>query len=307
MTRRRVGFQALTVQAPARLEARMPVLPGLFLLGALWGLSPSIAKAGLAMGIPPLGFGFCAALGSGLALLALARMQGVPVRLDRAHLRHYAANGLFGFALANLVAYTALPHIPAGFFALLMPLVPILTVLGAALIGQERLTSRRIAGSALGLAGVALAMAPGAALPGVGAWSWALLAALTPLCYAVANLLAVRLAPRGAAPLGLATGALLAAACWLGGLGLAAGQLPFSAPWPALALLPLQAVLTAIAYLLYFRLMGSAGSVVTSQAGYLISIFGIAWGAILFGERMGWLALPAATLVFGGLYLVSRK
>jgi drug/metabolite transporter (DMT)-like permease len=77
----------------------------------------------------------------------------VPVRLDRAHLRHYAANGLFGFALANLVAYTALPQIPAGFFALLMPLVPILTVLGAALIGQERLTRRRIAGSALGWRG----------------------------------------------------------------------------------------------------------------------------------------------------------
>jgi drug/metabolite transporter (DMT)-like permease len=74
-------------------------------------------------------------------------------------------------------------------------------------------------------------------------------------------------------------------------LGLAAGSFPFRS-LAALALLPLQAVLTAIAYLLYFRLMGSAGSVVTSQAGYLISIFGIAWGAILFGERMGWLALP---------------
>lgn len=285
----------------------MPVLPGLFLLGALWGLSPSIAKAGLALGITPLGFGFCAALGSAFALLALCRAQGVGLRLDGPHLRHYAANGFFGFALANLVAYSALPHIPAGFFALLMPLVPILTVLGAALVGQERLTAPRVAGTALGLAGVALAMAPGAALPGAGAWGWALLGALTPVCYAIANLLAVRLAPPGAAPLGLATGALLAAACCLGALGLMLGQLPFSASWAALGLLPLQAAITAVAYLLYFRLMGAAGSVVTSQAGYLISIFGIAWGAVLFGERMGWLTVPAAALVFGGLYLVGRK
>lgn len=285
----------------------MPVLPGLFLLGALWGLSPTIAKAGLAMGIPPMGFGFCAALGSGLALLALGRAQGARFRLDRPHLRHYAANGFFGYALANLIAYTALPHIPAAFFALLMPLAPILTVLGAAAIGQERLLPRRVIGTLLGLAGVALAMAPGAALPTAGAWGWALLAALTPACFAIANLLAVRIAPRGAAPLGLAAGALLAAAGFLGLAGLLLGQIPFSVSWTAMALLPLQAALTAVAYLLYFRMMATAGSVVTSQSGYLVSIFGILWGALAFGERMGWLALPAAALVFGGLYLVSRK
>jgi drug/metabolite transporter (DMT)-like permease len=285
----------------------MRVLPGLLLLGALWGLSPSVAKVGLAMSIPPLGFGFCAALGSGIALLVLGWAQGARFRVTPAYLRHYAANGLAGYALANLVAYAALPHIPAGFFALLMPLVPMLTVAAAAALRHERLTRRRIVGTALGFAGVAVAMAPGAALPGAGLLGWALFAALTPLCYAVANLLAVRLAPAGAAPLGLAAGALLAAALFLGVGGLAAEQIPFRAPPAAVAILAGQAVLTATAYLLYFRMMRAAGSVVTSQAGYLISIFGILWGAILFGERMGWLAVPAAALVFAGLFLVSRK
>lgn len=291
----------------AAVEPPMRVLPGLVLLGALWGLSPALTKSGLEMGIPPLGFGFCAALGSGLALLALALARGAPPRLEPAFLRHYAANGLMGYALANMVAYAALPHIPAGFFALLMPLVPILTVVAAAAIGMERLTKRRVAGTALGFAGVALAMAPGAALPGAGLLGWALLGSLTPVCFAIANLAAVRLAPKGAEPLGLAAGALLAAAFFLGLGGLVMGHLPFRLSTVAIAILAGQATLTAVAYLAYFGLMRAAGSVVTSQAGYLISIFGILWGALLFGERMGWLALPAAALVFGGLFLVSRK
>lgn len=285
----------------------MHILPGLLILGTLWGLSPSIAKTGMSLGIPSLGYGFWAALGSGCALLLLCRLRGVRLRLDGPHLRHYAANGLSGFALANLFGFTALQHIPAGFFALLMPLSPMLTILGAAALGQEGLTARRLAGTMLGLGGVALAMAPGAALPDPALLGWALVAALTPVCYAVANLAAVQLAPKGSAPLALAAGSLLAGAGFLALFAVPVGHLPFEAPWEALALLPMQAALTAIAYLLYFRMIASAGSVATSQSGYVVTIAGILWGALLFGEQMGWLALPAAAMVFGGLWLVGRK
>ena len=90
---------------------------------------------------------------------------GIAVPLSRAHLRHYAVSGLFGMALANLVGFTSLQHVPAGFFVLLVPLSPILTVLGASLLGSERATPRRVLGTVLGLAGILLAMSPGAALP----------------------------------------------------------------------------------------------------------------------------------------------
>jgi hypothetical protein len=55
-------------------------------------------------------------------------------------------------------------------------------------------------------------MAPGAALPDPDALPWALLAACTPVWYAVANIAGVKLAPRGAAPLALAAGTCGAAA-----------------------------------------------------------------------------------------------
>jgi hypothetical protein len=57
-------------------------------------------------------------------------------------------------------------------------------------------------------------------------------------------------------------------------------------------------VLGALAYLTYFRLIGAAGAVVTSQVGYIVTVAGVFWGWMLFGERLGALTLPAALLTF---------
>lgn len=284
-------------------------LPSLLVLGGIWGLTPSLAKLAMAAGVPGLGFGFWAALGSALLLALVCLARRIPIPLDRAHLRYYGGAGLAGFALANLVAYTALPHIPAGFFALLMPLVPMLTVTGAALLGQERLNPRSVGGTALGFAGVALAMAPGAALPDPSLIGWALFAALCPACYAASNLIGVQWAPRGTQPLAAAAGTLFAAAAFLAVMGVAMGQfhVPGEAEPLGEALLPVQSVATGLAYLIYFRLLVTTGSVVTSQSGYVVTIMGVAWGAIIFGERVGPLTLPAAALVFGGLWLVTNR
>lgn len=284
-------------------------LPSLLVLGCIWGLTPALAKLAMAAGVPGLGYGFWAALGSAslLALICLARR--IPIPLDRAHLRYYAGAGLTGFALANLVAYTALRHIPAGFFALLMPLVPMLTVTGASLLGQERLSLRSVGGTALGLGGVALAMAPGAALPDPSLIGWALFAALCPACYAAANLIGVQWAPRGTQPLAAASGTLFAATGFLAIMGLATGQfhIPGEAEPLGEALLVAQSAMTALAYLVYFRLLVTAGSVITSQSGYIVTIMGVVWGAAIFGERVGLLTLPAGALVFCGLWLVTNR
>jgi drug/metabolite transporter (DMT)-like permease len=133
---------------------------------------------------------------------------------------------------------------------------------------------------------------------------WALLAALTPVCYAASNLMAVRLAPAGTAPLALATGTLAAGAAQAAVFAAAMGQLrlPDAAGVPVSAA---QAACMALAFLIYFRSLAAHGGVVTSQTGYVVTLTGIAWGWVLFGERPGWLTVPAAALVFAGLALVT--
>jgi drug/metabolite transporter (DMT)-like permease len=287
--------------------ALIPVL--LLVSGTIWGLTPALAKTGMGLGVPPLGIAFWVALGSGLILLTITWQRGERLALDGQHLRYYLAAGITGSTLSNITAYNALQHVPAGFLALLVPLSAMMTVLGAAALRMERLSARSVGGTALGFAGVALAMAPGAALPDASLIGWALLAALTPVCYAASNLVAARLAPPGAKPLPVAAGTLLAAA----GPTLAAGflfghtHLPFDAGWRAELVLLGLAALGALAYVTYFRLIVAAGPVVTSQVGYIVTLAGVTWGWLLHGEQPGMLTLPAAALIFAGLWLVSRR
>ena len=279
-------------------------LPPLLLLGSIWGATPTFVKHLGGLGWPPMLIAAWAGLGSAAILLAICGLRGIVVPFSSAHLRHYAVSGLFGMALANLVGFTALQHVPAGFFSLLVPLSPMLTVLGAAILGMERATRRRVLGTALGLAGVLLAMSPGAALPDPAMLPWALLAALTPACYAASNLLAVRLAPQGTPPLALAAGTLAAGGLQAAVFALLAGQVQ-APPVSGVPVGLLQVSATAAAFLLYFRSLAAHGGVVTSQTGYVVTITGIAWGWMLFGERPGWLTIPAAALVFAGLALVT--
>ncbi len=94
----------------------------------------------------------------------------------------------------------------------------------------------------------------------------------------------------------------------MAGLGLppAGGAAPRLLRWVAL-IAPLQAALTALAYLLYFRALAAHGGVVTSQVGYVVTLTGLCWGFLLFGEVPGWLTVPAAALVFAGLALVTGR
>ncbi len=279
--------------------------PALLLLGGIWGLTPAIAKGLVMAGAPPVGLAALVALVAAALLGGVCAARGQRIPLDRAHARHYAAAAATGFVLANLVAYTAIRHVPAGFFALLLPLSPMLTVVLAAALGMERATRRRLAGTALGLAGTALAMAPGAALPDMAALPWAILLLLTPIGYAASNILAVRLAPRGTPPLPLAAGTLVVAGLSMGLAAILLGQAQLPGGAEALAVAAAQAGLMALAYVTYFRLLATLGGVITSQVGYVSTLSGLLWGHILFDEMPGWLTWPAAALVFAGLALVT--
>ena len=137
----------------------------LLLLGAIWGLTPALAKLAMQGGMAPLGVSAIGATISAALVMAIAAARGQAPRWSRAHLRHYVAGGLVGMALANLFAFTGLTRAPAGLFALIVPLAGPLSVMLFALAGIERARKLALLGTAVSLAGIALAMAPGAALP----------------------------------------------------------------------------------------------------------------------------------------------
>uniref|UniRef100_UPI0022EA9E54 EamA family transporter n=1 Tax=Falsiroseomonas oryzae TaxID=2766473 RepID=UPI0022EA9E54 len=137
-------------------------LLALLVVGAFWSLNPALAKIAMAEGMRPLGVAVLAAVVAAAVLMAVAVARGQAPPYDRPHVAQYVAGGVVGLALAHFFAFTGLQRAPAGLFALLAPLSGLLSVAFFALARIERATPRRVAGAALGMAGVALAMAPGA-------------------------------------------------------------------------------------------------------------------------------------------------
>ena len=78
---------------------------------------------------------------------------------------------------------------------------------------------------------------------------------------------------------------------------------PAASAWVYAALLGVGC--TALAYLLYFRLLARAGPSTAMAVTYLIPVFGVTWGALLLGERLPASAMLGAILVLAGVALAT--
>ncbi|NKC31841.1 DMT family transporter [Falsiroseomonas selenitidurans] len=287
------------------MPSPLRILAALLTIGLAWGMTPTLGKLALAQGMRPLGIAAIAASISTMVLFLVAAWRRDLPRMTPAHLRHYLLGGLVGMGLANFFAFTGLQRAPAGLFALLVPLAALFSVVFFAMAGLERATPRRLLATLLGLAGVALAMAPGAALPDPALLPWAAIMLLTPVCYAASNLIAVKLAVPGSSALSQAAGTVMGAAVTSLLLALAIGQFGLPGTPQAAAVLLAHGLVNALGYLVYFRLLVGAGGVVTSQTSMTITLCGLFYGWLVFAETPGWLTVPAVGLIFGGLALAS--
>lgn len=284
-------------------------LSRLLLLGALWGGSFIFMR----MVAPTLGAAMTAEsrmLLAGVTLVAWLRIAGVPLAW-RSNWRSYALIGVINSALPFvLYAYAAL-QLPASYLVVLNATSPLFGALMSASLLGERMTARTAAGLAAGVAGVALLVGLGP-LPMSAANVWALAAgALAALCYAVAGALMKRRAAN-AAPAAFATGSQLAASAVL--LPLALLMPPEALPRPgvalavvALAVVALGVPCTAVAYLLYFRLVADVGPTRALTVTFLIPVFGMLWGALLLGEAITPTMVGGCALILLGVGLISAQ
>jgi drug/metabolite transporter (DMT)-like permease len=63
---------------------------------------------------------------------------------------------------------------------------------------------------------------------------------------------------------------------------------------------------TALAYILYFRLLARAGPTTAMTVTYLIPVFGVTWGALLLDERLSAASMAGGLLVLAGVALTAR-
>ena len=221
-----------------------------------------------------------------LALLAMGRS----LPRQRSVWAAFLAMGLLNNAIPYSLIAWGQTHVASGIAAILNATTPLFTLL-VAHVGtrDERLSATRLGALTVGFAGVVV-MVGADAFGGVTTNTLAQVAVLGgAVAYACAGVFGRRFAALGVAPMVAATGQVTASTLLLLPVALITDR-PWTLPAPTLvtwaAMLGLALASTALAYVLYFRVLATAGATNLLLVTFLIPIGAVALGTALLGERL---------------------
>jgi drug/metabolite transporter (DMT)-like permease len=273
----------------------------LLLLAAIWG--GAFFFIGVAVRhVPPLTYVWLRLTIAAGGMVLFLKLKREPLGLPRT-----AWGSMLVLALLNNVVPFSLfgwgqTHIASGLASILNATTPIWGVVVAHLFtDDERMSPRKIAGVLLGFGGVATMIGP-ALLSNIGSNALAQLACVSAaLCYALAAVWARRFRRMGLKPMAVTTGQLTVGSAIMFPLAMIVDRpwlhaLPPLSAWGAILALGL--VCSAFAYVLYFRLIDSAGATNALLVTLLVPPVAIFLGASFLGETL-------APQDFAGLGLIA--
>jgi len=187
--------------------------------------------------------------------------------------------------------------------------VPLITFVAAAVLRIEAMSFLRVAGVLFGIISIALLVIPGSSLPDPAAAPWVLVMVVAASCYAAENLVVASRTPPGHNVFVIVTGMLIAATImltpivWLSGAFTFISWPPGRSDWAILSM----AVITAAAYGGFYYLVLRAGPVYASQCAYVVTLAGVLWGMLIYGEaHSAWIWASLAVMI-GALSLVKPR
>jgi drug/metabolite transporter (DMT)-like permease len=276
-------------------------------LSVLWGGSFLFGAIAVAE-IPPLVLAWARVAIAACALALLAPLLGVRLPREFAAWRRFAVMGLLNNALPFSLIFWSQIDLGAGIAAIIVAATPLFTVLVAhAATADERLTAARLAGVLLGLAGVATMLAPTLPAGLAGPAPAYLACTAAALSYALAGVYGRRF--RGLPAIVPATGQLAASALLLApAAGLAARDLSaWPSPQATAAVLALALASTALAYLLYFRILARAGATNVLLVTLLVPVSAVGFGIALLDERLDPRHWAGLALIGVGLAVIDGR
>jgi drug/metabolite transporter (DMT)-like permease len=271
-------------------------------LAVLWGGSFFFAKVAVAE-LAPLTVVFgrvaLAAVALNLVLHVTASTRLVAGRPWCSFFAMGALNNVLPFSLI----FWAQTHIDSGLAAILNATTPLFTIAVAHLFTRdEKMKCHKAAAALVGLGGVAILIGPHA-MSGLRTDVWGQVACLgAALSYAFAGIYGRRFKAMGIGALEVAAGQVSASTVLILPIMLfvdrpwALPSPPSATTWAALAALALLS--TALAYVLYFRILAAAGATNLLLVTFLIPVVAVLLGGLLLDEHLG-------TRQAGGMLLIA--
>jgi len=274
----------------------------LIAMSALWGASfPFLRLAAPAFGAWGAAGIRCVLAAITLALLMRILRNPWPERRGWPRLAFLSLlTVVVPFLLFNKAAFI----LPSGYSAVLNATSPLFGVIGAAIVGDERLTGRRLLGCALGFVGVALLVQLGPVAVTTDVIVAALFCIIAAACYGFGAILMKR-ATLLWQPLPASAAVHVAAALIL--LGPTAAVAPAMQPTgtAVMAIGVLGIVTSGFMYWISMRLMRVIPASASTSSAFMIPLFGVTWGGLFLGEPVTAGMLPGCVLVLVAMALIT--
>ena len=273
----------------------------LVVLGAIWGASFLFIRIGApALGPVPL-------VELRLVLAAAALLAYAAVRRDTVlrpeRWRQFLMQGTVNNVIPFVTIASAELFITAGLGAILKATTPFFTVIVNAIWHRRRPSFGQILGTIIGFLGVVVLVGVGSLDLGKGVLLGVVLSLVGAFSYGVAAVYASRTF-RDLRPVEVSVNQLVVSGILLAPVAVATRTGADARPDVIVSVLSLALLGTAVGYLIYFRLIQSAGPTRASTVTLLIPPFGVFFGSVVLGEPIGPGLVAGLALILVGVALV---
>jgi drug/metabolite transporter (DMT)-like permease len=300
----------MSIVAPLTAQKSMSTLAWalLLFLAFIWGGSFVFAKVAVAE-IPPFTLVLLRVGLAATTLWVVCLATGVAMPRALKNWGAYAVMGLLNHVIAFSLIFTGQQEIGASLASILNGSMPFFTVLLAGLLlTDEKFSTRKIVGIAIGFFGVVLIIGPRHLL-GLGDHLLSELMLIgAAISYAFASVWGRRFA--GQNPLATATGQLTMSTLMMIPIASLVDQ-PWTLPLPSVAtmasVIALAVICTAFAYVLFFRILDMAGATNVSLVTMLVPVSATLIAVPLLGERLEVLTILGFAVITLGLMVLDGR
>ena len=242
---------------------------------------------------------------AGVFLLAVFAATGFRLGWRR-NWKRFIVIGMVNSGLPFLLFSFAALYVPASVESVLNALSPLFAAVFSAIWLGEPLTARKVAGLVIGASGVA-AIATFGSLPASPMLLPSILACvLATACYGLGGVY-IKKRAAGMAPKAMAAGSQFAAGLMVLPLAVAFPPVRMPTPTAIAALVAFAILCSAVAYLIYYKLMSELGPTKALTVTFLVPVFGMLWGGLILGEGISLVMVGGSALVLAGTSLVALK
>lgn len=277
----------------------------LMLLSLIWGCSFTLIKVAVET-VPPLTMVAVRVAVAAVILVAIVQWRSLRLPRNGSVWAAFLVQGFLQSAMPFTLISWGEKHIASGLAGVLNATPPMFVLLITLLSRHGGITGQKVFGVGLGLVGVVVTIGVGT-LSGLGETAPPAQAAVlgASLCYALAPMWGQRFSSLPA--LVTAAGAMACAALMMVPAALIVDRPWTLSPTPeaAVAVLVLAVVCTALAMVMYFRLVRTLGPLGTTSGSYLRAGFAVALGALFLGESFAWSTVAGMTLIISGVIAVT--